>query len=129
MHTLSPRFAITVSGAAIDAVGWRSLFVAQAVVATIAVVIQTGAARRSAPARRHDIRFDVRGAVLLTIGMVSLLFAINRLPEWGLGHGVVQGALVGRGGGPRGVGAHERRVSAPLLPLAWLARQRSPRHS
>lgn len=121
VHALSPLVAITIGGAAIDAVGWRSLFVAQAVVAAVAVLIAVPVLPET-PTRR-DIRFDVRGAVLLTVGMVSLLLAINRSPEWGLDHIGVRTAFVVAVAGLGAFVAVERRTSAPLVPLAWLARR------
>jgi MFS family permease len=121
VHALSPLVAITVGGAAIDAVGWRSLFVAQALVAAVAVLVAVPVLPET-PTHR-DIRFDVRGAALLCIGMVSLLLAINRSPEWGLGHGFVRTAFVVAVAGLVAFVMAERRVRAPLVPLTWLGRR------
>lgn len=121
VYALSPLVAITVGGAAIDLVGWRSLFVAQALVAAIAVVVAFPVLPET-PSRR-DIRFDVRGAVLLSVGMVGLLLAINRLPEWGLWHRGVLGAFGLAVVGLTAFVLTERRARSPLLPLAWLTRR------
>jgi MFS family permease len=121
VHALSPLVAITVGGAAIDAVGWRALFVAQAVVAAVAVLVAIPVLPET-PTRR-DIRFDVRGAALLSVGMVSLLLAINRSPEWGLDHGFVRTAFVVALAGLVAFVVVERRVRAPLVPLTWLGRR------
>jgi MFS family permease len=121
VHALSPLVAIMVGGAAIEAVGWRSLFVAQAAVAVVAVLVAIPVLPET-PTRR-DIRFDVRGAVLLSVGMVSLLLAINRSPEWGLDHGLVRAAFVVAFAGLGAFVVVERRVRAPLVPLVWLGRR------
>jgi hypothetical protein len=94
VHALSPLFAISIGGCAIDAIGWRSLFVAQAAVAAIAVLVAVPVLPETAT--RRDVRFDVPGAALLCIGMVGLLLGINRAPEWGLDHVAVRACGVAR---------------------------------
>lgn len=121
VHALSPLFAISIGGFAIDAIGWRSLFVAQAAVAVVAVLVAIPVLPETST--RRDVRFDVPGAALLCIAMVGLLLGINRAPEWGLDHVAVRACgLIAVVFGVAFVRT-ERRAREPLVPLGWLRRR------
>ena len=119
-------------GALVSALGWRSVFVATALVAVIGVV---GAARsRPVSGRPAHTRLDVAGAVLLALGLTGLAAAAIGVPEAGFGSfrvwlgaaagllGLVAFALVERRRQRPGVGISDRegrpRVVAMLAPGA-----------
>jgi MFS family permease len=71
-------------------------------------------------ARIGSSRFDWPGALLLGLGITSVLLATNRGSEWGwTSPGVVSLFLLGAASVPAFVWA-ERRSPEPLLPLRWL---------
>jgi predicted MFS family arabinose efflux permease len=74
--------------------------------------------------RRDRATFDYAGAIVLALSATSLLFAINRGPLWGWSSPRI---LIGFAIAPVALAAFvaiERRVSNPLLPLAYV-RQRN----
>jgi predicted MFS family arabinose efflux permease len=74
--------------------------------------------------RRDRGRLDWGGALTLTVATVSVLFALNRGPDWGWSSpAVVAGFLLGPIGAIAFVLA-ERQAEEPLLPLRYL-RQRN----
>jgi MFS family permease len=71
-------------------------------------------------ARIRSSRFDWAGALLLGLGITSVLLATNRGSAWGwTSPGVVSLYLIGVASVPAFVWA-ERRAPEPLLPLRWL---------
>jgi EmrB/QacA subfamily drug resistance transporter len=77
----SPVLGVLLGGPLVDHFGWRSMFLAQcpfflvALVVAIKFIPDTG--------RRAASKFDVKGAVLLGLTTLFLLFGVNRGPEWG----------------------------------------------
>jgi MFS family permease len=69
---------------------------------------------------RRPARFDLAGAVALAAGLGPLLLAVDRIPEWGFLAGSTLGCLALGGVGLAAFVAIERRVAAPLVPLAFL---------
>jgi MFS family permease len=119
---ISPVVAVVVGGPLIDHIGWRALFLLQAVPAAAAVAL----AWRVVPEtkRRPDVRFDLAGAAALSVGAMALLLGINRARPLGALHPFVVASLVLA---PVLVALFfviERRVAEPLLPLHYL-RQRT----
>lgn len=118
---LSPVVAISAGGPLIAAIGWRSLFVGQGIIAALAVAGAVPLLPETP--RKAGVRFDLPGACALAAGMIGLLLAINRLPEWGWRHrGIGACALCGVAGLVAFVIA-ERRAAEPLVPLAWFTRR------
>lgn len=105
---------LAIGGVIVDSVGWRPLFVIQAVLALCAlvpafVILKTSTVRRHLP-------LDRAGAVLLAITAFSASFGINRAAAWGLHPIVVVLAAVF----PIALWLLlrvERRTANPLLPL------------
>ena len=118
---VSPVVAIVFGAPLVEALGWRLVFVAQAVPAAITVLV----ARPRLPEtpRRPDVRFDIAGAVALATCLSGSLIAVNRLEEWGPTHPVVFGGAV------CGLFALiqlifiERRATEPLIPLQLFRRR------
>ncbi|MEO5842739.1 MAG: MFS transporter [Acidimicrobiales bacterium] len=117
----SPVIAIVVGGPLVDSLGWRPMFIGQAAIATVAVIAAVPLLPETP--RRPDVRFDVAGATTLTIAVVGLLFALNRLGDWGVEHGAVQVATVLGVAGLVAFGFVERRATEPLLRPSWLTRR------
>ena len=117
----SPVIAIVVGGPLIDIIGWRPMFVVQAAIATVAVAAAIPLLPETK--RRIDVRFDIAGAIALTVGIAGLLFAINRVGEWGLDHRTVQTTAVLGVAGLAAFVMIERRVGEPLIYPSWLTRR------
>ncbi|WP_084338829.1 MFS transporter [Actinomadura oligospora] len=105
--------------------GWRSVFVFNAVVGALVFV----GARTVLPAGvRHDRPLDVPGAVLVTAGLLLVVFGVNRSADAGWSDA---GTIGGLAAGAVLVAAFvlwERRTAEPLLPME-LFRSRSVRAS
>ncbi len=116
---LTPALGVIIGGPAIDAVGWRLIFVAQGVLAAAALVAAWLVLRET---ERRRVRFDVAGATSLGIGISGLVVAANRGAVWGLGHPAV---IVAAALAPIGIVAFvliEQRVAEPFFPLELLRR-------
>jgi MFS family permease len=115
---LAPALGVVIGGLAVDAIGWRALFVIQAVPAFIALAMAIPLL--SETAHRPDVSFDTAGAFTLGIGVTSAMFAINRIRPWGIGNPWVIATIVFA---PLALSSFiriERRVHWPLLPLHYL---------
>ena len=117
----SPVVAVVVGGPLVGAIGWRPMFLGQAAIGTVAVLAAVPLLPETR--RRADVRFDVAGAVSLSVAIVGLLLALNRVGDWGAGHRAVQAlAIVGTGALVVFV-AVERRTAEPLVHLSWMTRR------
>jgi predicted MFS family arabinose efflux permease len=115
---LAPVLGVVIGGPAVDAIGWRALFVIQAVPAGIAWVMALPLLTETT--RRPDVRFDTLGAITLGAGATATMFAINRVRPWGLENPIVIGAIVLAPVAFALFFQTERRVRFPLLPLHYL---------
>jgi MFS family permease len=115
---LAPVLGVVIGGPAVDAIGWRALFVIQAVPAAIAWFMALPLLRETA--RRPDVRFDTVGALTLGAGATATMFAINRVRPWGLDNEFVIAAIVLAPVAFVLFVRTERRVRFPLLPLHYL---------
>lgn len=112
----APVIGLTVGAPAIDALGWQVLFLVQAGLMAVPV-LASWAVLRETP--RQHARFDIAGALALAVGVGPLLLAVNQAPEWGAtSPRVVACSAVGVAGLAAFV-VIERRVVAPLVPLAF----------
>jgi MFS family permease len=112
----APVIGLTVGAPVIDALGWQMLFLIQAAL----MVVPVGASwlvLRETP--RRDAQFDVAGALALAAGVGPLLLGVNQAPEWGLTSPAVVGCVAAGIAGLAAFVAVERRVAAPLVPLAF----------
>lgn len=116
----SPAIGLVLGGLLIDVWGWRVLFLLQASLMVVAVVVALLVLRETP--RRSDPRFDVAGAVALMIGTGSVMFALSQGAEWGLGDPFVLASLVVAPLGFYAFVLAERRATAPLLPLEFFRR-------
>jgi MFS family permease len=97
--------------------GWRTIFLIQAPLCLIGCFIAMWLLGDTE--RRESVKFDVKGALLLGVGSVLILVAINRGPTWGFASmrtslvallGVVTLYFFVRA---------EQSASDPMLPLKW----------
>ena len=97
--------------------GWRTIFLIQAPLCLIGCLVALWLLGDTE--RRKNVKFDILGAVLLGIGSVLILLAINRGPSWGFGSSRTLIVAV------FGVAALyffvrvEQVASEPMLPLKW----------
>ncbi|GBL20909.1 uncharacterized MFS-type transporter Yvk [Acidimicrobiaceae bacterium] len=63
--------------------GWRTIFLIQAPLCLIGCLIAMWLLGDTE--RRTNVKFDIKGALLLGVGSVLILLAINRGPSWGFG--------------------------------------------
>lgn len=117
----SPVIGVVAGGPAVDAIGWRPMFVVQAAIAAVAVALAVRVLPETP--RRPDVRFDLAGALTLAAGIVGVLLAINRMHDWGVAHRGLQVSLAIGILGMIAFVAVERRAAEPLLPLQWFARR------
>ena len=98
--------------------GWRTIFLIQAPLCLAGCLVAMWLLGDTE--RRKNVEFDIKGAVLLGVGSVLILLAINRGPAWGFGSPrTLLAALVGVA--TLGLFARvEQTASDPMLPLKWL---------
>jgi MFS family permease len=118
---MSPVIAVVAGGPLIDAIGWRPLFVIQALPAILAVLVAIPVLPDTP--RKPATRFDLAGAATLGVAVTAALFAVNRGGVWGWASpAVVAGFVLA----PIALAAFvtiERRLDDPLLPLDFFARR------
>jgi EmrB/QacA subfamily drug resistance transporter len=116
-----PVLGVVIGGPVIQAYGWRWVFVAQAPMVALAILVNSIVLTETESSPGH--RLDVAGAVLLALGVGGLLFGLNRGTDWGwTSPPVVVSFLMC----PIALVAFvfaERRAADPLLPLEWLRRR------
>jgi EmrB/QacA subfamily drug resistance transporter len=117
-----PAVGLGIGGPMIDWVGWRPLFLIQAVLG-FTVLLAAFVILKEVPKRTERVRFDVAGAFALTLGSAGLLVLFSQGPEWGWTHPVL---LAGAAIAPIALYAFfriERTAPAPLMPLHYLRRR------
>lgn len=118
----APVIGLLAGGPLIGAMGWRGVFVMQAVVGVLAMPLCLSALPETP--KIPDVRFDVAGGLALMLASGSAVFAIDRSAHWGVASPAVllAAAIV-----PFAIWAFvriESRTVAPLFPL-FLARRRA----
>ena len=97
--------------------GWRTIFLIQAPLCLIGCLVALWLLGDTE--RRKNVKFDIKGAILLGFGSVLILLVINRGPSWGFGSSRTLIVAVS------GVAALyffvrvEQIASEPMLPLKW----------
>lgn len=116
-----PVIGVAIGGPLIELVGWRWIFVGQIPLTIAALGLAFAVLKETPVGGRH--RLDWAGAATLAVGVTSLLFALNRGPEWGWSSpAVIAGFVLG----PLSLAcfvAVERRAPEPLLPLDIIRRR------
>jgi EmrB/QacA subfamily drug resistance transporter len=113
---------ILLGGAITELASWRWVFLINVPVAMAALVVVPRLVEesRAAVTRRG---FDLAGAVAVTVGMTTLVYAAVEAPDYGWRsletHALVGGAMVLLGA----FAIIERRSSAPLIPPGFMGRR------
>jgi len=110
----APAVGLILGGPLVDLVGWRVVFVLQALLSTVALALAAVVLRETP---RHRVRFDVLGAATLAVGVAGFMFALAKTREWGLMSPWIAASLAV---GALGIAAFvrvERRTAEPLLEL------------
>lgn len=114
----APVLGVVAGGPIVEHFSWRWIFAIQAPVTVAAVIVATVVLPETGRGARRPL--DVKGAATLSLGVTSLLFALNRGPVWGWSSpGVVTGFVLA----PIALVAFvavERVAAHPLLDLRWL---------
>jgi EmrB/QacA subfamily drug resistance transporter len=117
----APVFGLAIGGLMVDTLGWRPLFVIQAVLSGLALAFAWLVLGET---RRHEgVRLDLPGAASLAIAASALTFGVNRLPIWGAGHPAVVLPLLLVPFALALFVRIERRVTHPLLPLSFFSQR------
>lgn len=114
----------TVSGPAVDSLGWRWIFGLQAVVLALVLACVPAIAKKVKEQPARGGRLDVRGAVVFVLAMASLTYAIVQGSEWGWGSPATLGLLVVAVLLLALFGALAKRTEAPLLDLSVIRNRR-----
>ena len=117
----APVIGVVLGGPLVDAVGWKAIFLTQAPLCLLGFLL----AWRFMPEtdRVLGARFDLAGALLLALGVTSLLLATNRGSVWGWSSPAVIVCFLLSPALLAAFVAVERSVAAPLVPLQWLRRR------
>ncbi len=110
---------VSLGGVLAQGPGWRWVFFVNP---PICLLIIVGAywLLRSDSRREEPAGFDIQGSVLVTAGMLLLVYALVRAPQAGWGSGQVIGELAGAGVLFITFAVNEARTRHPLVPLAVL---------
>jgi MFS family permease len=112
----APALGLILGGPLVDLLGWRVVFVLQAVLSVLALGLAAAVLRET---ERHRVRFDVAGALTLAVAVAGFMLALAKGGDWGLLSPWIGASLAV---GIVGVAAFvrvERRTSEPLLALEF----------
>jgi MFS family permease len=116
----APALGLVAGGPLVDWLGWRAVFVLQALLSVGALALAALVLRET---QRHRVRFDLAGAATLAAGVAGLMFALARSLDVPLLSPDILGGLTL---GTLGIAAFvwvERRSAEPLMPLAYFRRR------
>ena len=117
----APVLGVVAGGPIVEAISWRVIFVVQAPLTLFCLLL--GALLLPETERTARVRFDVVGAVLLGVGVTTVLFALNRGPVFGWTSPIVLGGFVLAPLLLVAFVVWERRIDAPLLRLDYFRRR------
>ena len=115
----APALGLVLGGPLVDLLGWRVVFLLQAVLSVAALALAALVLRET---ERHRVRFDLAGAGALGIAVGGFMFALARVRDAALLSPSVFGAFaIGLAAVALFVRI-ERRTAEPLLELEFFAR-------
>ncbi|NNL68199.1 MAG: MFS transporter [Myxococcales bacterium] len=116
----APALGLILGGPLVDLLGWRVVFLLQAVLSVAALGLAAMVLRET---ERHRVRFDLAGAGVLALSVGAFMFALARAREAAFLSPDVAGAIVvGLLAIPWFVRI-ERRTAEPLLALEFFRRR------
>ncbi len=116
---------VVLGGVLTDGPGWRWIFFINVPVAVIAVAAAGRVLPESSGRRR---RFDIPGAVLLTAGLLALIYGLDDAISHGWHSGMVIAGLIAAAVFLAAFAVAERRAEAPLIPFG-IFRSRTLRYA
>lgn len=121
----APVLGVVAGGPIVEHFSWRLIYVAQIPFTALALVAAVLILPGRDKVQQHRIRqpLDIAGVVTVGLGTASLLFALNRGPEWGWTSPGVVATFVLAPVLLVAFVANERRTSAPLIPLEYFRRR------
>src|SRR6266536_3009655 len=117
----APVLGLVAGGPLVDAIGWRAIFLVQAPLALLALLVAFPILHETPRLEREPI--DYAGACTLAAAVVNALLGLSLGNQLGWTHPVVLGLFAAA---PVAVGAFvmvERRAAHPLLPLQFFTRR------
>lgn len=115
----APVLGVVIGGPLIAAVGWRAIFMVQAPLCFVGVVMALWLLPSTD--RISSARFDVRGSLTLGIGATLLLAGISQGPKWGWTSPATLACFMISLISLVAFVRVERRASDPLVVLAWFS--------
>jgi EmrB/QacA subfamily drug resistance transporter len=112
----APALGLVAGGPLVDWLGWRVVFVLQALISAMALGL-AAAILKETP--RQRVRFDVLGAITLTVGVAGCMFSLGQVRSLGIGSPWIAAGLATGALGLAAFVAVERRTEEPLLPLSF----------
>jgi EmrB/QacA subfamily drug resistance transporter len=122
---LGPALGPSIGGALIGAVGWRSIFLINLPTGLAAILATRTIPADLAPGRSPRASLDVRGLLLLALGLAMLLLGVTLAGSYGWGNPRCWLPLLAGAALLAGYAGWEGRAEQPALNLA-LARERIP---
>lgn len=117
-----PVLGVALGGPAIEAFGWRWIFIAQVPLTLIAIGVAAAVLHETE--RRGDASgLDWKGGIAVSLGVTSVLFACNRGPEWGWTSPAVLGSFLLAPIALALFARIESTAPSPLMPLVYLRRR------
>jgi EmrB/QacA subfamily drug resistance transporter len=101
-------------------IGWRWVFLFPAPLALIVLLAAIRLVPNDGRPPRSSSRFDLAGAVSLTVGMLLLVYSVVEAPEHGWASARTLGSLAVAAAILAAFVVHERRMSVPLVRLGIL---------
>ncbi len=122
MSGLGASAGVLIGGVLTSTAGWSSIFLVNVPIGLIVVVLGR---RRIQETKRDDVRhFDLSGAILITLGLIALVYGIVRTDTLGWGSwGVIAPTIAGVAVLAMFAVWEQRVARAPLIPLGIFRRR------
>jgi EmrB/QacA subfamily drug resistance transporter len=117
----APVIGLVAGGPLVDAIGWRAIFLVQAPLSLLALVVAFPILHETPRADREPI--DYAGALMLAAATVAALLGLSAGSQLGWTHPVVLGLFAAAPFALTAFVAIERRAAHPLLPLHFFTRR------
>ncbi len=116
----APALGLVAGGPLVDLLGWRVVFVFQALLSACALTLACVILRETPT---QNVRFDVRGALCLALAVLGSMALLAGVRDLALSSGALVACGLVAFAGLSAFIAVERRTAEPLLPLEFFARR------